>query len=124
MKPGHIVALVVLVLSMAVTLISFSGAITQHVTIAQAKARVGETVQVPGKIIHETAGFDASVGGLRFDVTDLKNPAERMTIIYKQPKPENFNTAVSVEAVGEYSKGVFHASTLLVKCPSKYSDKK
>ncbi len=49
---------------------------------------------------------------------------DRLTVVYPQPKPENFDNATSVEAVGQYRNGVFYASNLLVKCPSKYNDKK
>jgi len=130
MKVPHIIALVVIVASMALMLFSFTGAVAQHVNIGDAKMRAGETVQVPGNIDHSTQKFDTVKGELRFDIVGIdpktrkEIPSQRLTIVYAQPKPENFDTATGVEAVGTYENGVFKAQNLLVKCPSKYNDAK
>ncbi len=128
MKPAHVVALAVLLVAMGVSLYSFSGAVAQHVDVKQAMARPGEMVQVPGQIVKESVRYDAGKGALEFDVlaidpkTRAIDAAQRMTIVYRQPKPENFDQAVSVEAVGTFRDGVFEANNLLVKCPSKYKE--
>ena len=130
MKPGSLVAAIILVVTVVVTLFAFSGSIANHTTISDAIKRPAETLQVPGKIVQESVHYQK--GALRFDVLEVTRDAQkgehltgnRMTIVYAQPKPENFDTATSVEAIGEYRDGVFHASNLLVKCPSKYNDKK
>jgi cytochrome c-type biogenesis protein CcmE len=122
MKPAYMIALVVISACMAVTMWAFTNAVAKHVSVAQAMAKPGETVQVPGVIDRKSVGFDTIRGELRFDITDPKNPSSRMTIVYREPKPENFDSADKVEAVGVFKDGVFTASNLLVKCPSKYND--
>ncbi len=130
MKPAYIMAAVILAVTAAVTLFTFAGAVAQHSSITQAMAHPGATLQVPGKIIKDSVQYDATKGELRFDVIEVSRGADkkeivgdkRMTIIYRQPKPENFDTAVGVEAVGKFENGVFKADNLLVKCPSKYND--
>jgi cytochrome c-type biogenesis protein CcmE len=128
MKAPHIIALVVIVASMVVMLFSFSGAVAQHVAIGDVLHRTGETVQVPGNIDHSSVKYDTVKGVLQFDIvgvdpkTKAEIPSQRLTVIYQQPKPENFDTAKGVEAVGAYKDGVFTAQNLLVKCPSKYND--
>ncbi len=121
MKPAYIIALLILVVTAGVTLFSFSSAVAQHVTVAQAMSRPGEMVQVPGKIVKESVVYDSQAGQLRFDIVE-PNGTARMPVVYAQPKPENFDSAVSVEAIGQYKDGRFQATNLLVKCPSKYSD--
>ncbi len=122
------IALCVIVISMVVMLVSFSGAIAHHVSVSQVKMRPNEVLQVPGQIIKDTVAYDASKGELRFDIAAIDpisrkvNLSERMTVVYGQPKPENFDEAVGVEAIGKYDNGVFRAHDLLVKCPSKYND--
>ncbi len=123
MKPAYIIALVVIALSMVATLFAFSGSIARHVTIKEALAQPGQSVQVPGKILKDTVFYDAAKGELEFSIQEM-NGTRVMPVVYSQPKPENFDTATQVEAVGQYSNGVFHASNLLVKCPSKYNDQK
>jgi len=123
-KPSHIVALVVIALCFGVTMFSFTGAVAQRVTIAHAISHPAQVLHVPGKIVKESVAYTVrgGKGQLRFDVVDPKDAAAHMTIVYNEPKPENFDTATSVEATGQYKDGVFEATNLLVKCPSKYRD--
>ncbi|MCC6728083.1 MAG: cytochrome c maturation protein CcmE [Chthonomonadales bacterium] len=122
MKPAYLGAVGVLAVSMVAVLFSFGGAVAHHVDIAQARAQPNRTVQVPGDILKETVRFDAARGVLLFDIADRRKPSETMQVVYARPKPENFDTARSVEAIGQYRDGAFQAHTLLVKCPSKYND--
>jgi len=130
MKPPHIIALVVIVLCMVATLLSLSSAMAPHVTIPQAMASTQDVVQVPGSIVKGTVVFNSAKGQLQFDVMGIDPgtrkpiPSQRMSIVYTQPKPENFDSANEVEAVGKFENGVFRASNVLVKCPSKYGDDK
>lgn len=122
MKPGPTIAFVLLVGSAIVTFLSFSRATAKHVSIAEAKRSSGVVVQVPGKVDHSTVSLttDGSTPKLRFEVTDLQGSGERMTVVYSRAKPENFASCTSVEVVGRFQDGEFHAHTLLVKCPSRY----
>ena len=130
MKTPHLIAFGVIFACMIVMLFSFSGAINQHVTVAQAASHPNETLQVPGNIVKETVFYDRMTGQLKFDIVGVDpksrqpDPSQRMSVVYHQPKPENFDTATSVEAIGQYKNGLFEAKTLLVKCPSKYNDSK
>ena len=122
MKPAYMMALALIVVSLGVTLYTFSFSIAPHVTITQVMNMPGQQVQVPGKIIKDTVTFDTTRGELQFDIQEMKGP-NRLSVVYREPKPENFDSATSVEAVGVYRDGKFHAKNLLVKCPSKYNDK-
>lgn len=126
MKRGHIVAFAVLVLAAVGTLVSFSGAVAKHVSVADAKRMAGQTVQVPGRIVKNSIQYSVTGtrGELQFDITDMVAPDQTMRIVYARPKPENFETATSVEAVGRFDGSVFRAHNLLVKCPSKYESEK
>lgn len=122
MKPGIVVAVVVLVGAAAATFLSFSQATVKHVTIAEAMLAPGRTVQVPGRIVLDSVAFflRANQPELRFDITDLQGGTERMTVVYRKPRPEGFSSVTTIEAVGRFKDGVFNADALLVKCPSKY----
>ncbi|NUQ70715.1 MAG: cytochrome c maturation protein CcmE [Chthonomonadales bacterium] len=122
MKPAHIIAFSLLLISACVTLFSFSQATAPHVSIPQARAMPGKVVQVPGQIDHSSVSFTihGTQSELKFDITDMQGSKDRMTVVYRKPKPENFANATSVEAIGRYSDNAFQAHTLLVKCPSKY----
>jgi cytochrome c-type biogenesis protein CcmE len=119
-KPAYLVACFILLGSLGFTLYSFRP--TPYVSVAQARERPGETLQVQGKILKETVRYEISNGRgeLKFEIMDKHN--HRMQVVYPQAKPENFDEATNVDAIGRYENGVFRANTLLVKCPSKYSD--
>jgi cytochrome c-type biogenesis protein CcmE len=122
MRTTHIVALVILLGSLGVTLYSFSGALARHGSVKDALAHPGDTMQVPGKIARETVRYDAQRGELRFELIDMGDASQRLPVLYRQPKPDTFDTATSVEAIGVYRDGLFTARNLLLKCPSKYQD--
>ena len=122
MKPAYWIAILVVGACMCITLFAFSDAVAHHTTMTQAIARPGELLQVPGAILKDTVRYDSVKGRLQFDIAEPNNPGKVMTIVYAEPKPENFDAAKSVEAVGTFKDGKFHARNLLVKCPSKYGD--
>jgi cytochrome c-type biogenesis protein CcmE len=45
-----------------------------------------------------------------------------MPVTFTGSKPGNFDQAEKVVVIGRYHEGVFQASQILVKCPSKYDD--
>lgn len=61
-------------------------------------------------------------GRFSFDLQD--STGKMVKVVYAQPKPSNFEQAVSIVAVGHYDEAqqLFVADELLVKCPSKYQE--
>lgn len=53
-----------------------------------------------------------------FYLKDANN--NEMKVIYRGTKPNNFEIATNVVVTGKYENGVFHATDVLTKCPSKY----
>lgn len=45
-----------------------------------------------------------------------------MKVIYHGMIPNNFESSTSIVVTGKYSDGVFHATDILTKCPSKYQE--
>jgi cytochrome c-type biogenesis protein CcmE len=45
---------------------------------------------------------------------------EELKVVYKGAMPNNFESSTSVVVTGKYQNGVFVASDILTKCPSKY----
>ena len=43
-----------------------------------------------------------------------------LKVLYRGAMPNNFESSISVVVTGKYQNGVFHASDILTKCPSKY----
>ena len=46
-----------------------------------------------------------------------------LKVVYKGTIPNNFESSTSVVVTGKYQDGLFIASDILTKCPSKYEEK-
>ncbi|MBU1229002.1 MAG: cytochrome c maturation protein CcmE [Proteobacteria bacterium] len=60
--------------------------------------------------------------GVSFVLLDKENPAKTMRVSYRGAVPDTFKAGAEVIIEGGLDKagGVFQASTLITKCPSKY----
>ncbi len=127
MKPAGIVGLLIILSMLAFGAKAFVTNLTPYVPFAQARQTHGGTVQIMGPL--DKNSIASTVDGLRFDIFTKDNPADRMTVLFKESKPANFSLAIEVTAIGHYEpgatpgSGVFRADRLLVKCPSKYQGK-
>ncbi len=106
---------------------------------------VGRDVRVSGAVIGKTIQYDANTLTLRFTVANIPgdqseidrlgglaavlhqaviNPkAENLQIVYKGVKPDLLRDEAQAIMTGKLGQdGVFYASELLLKCPTKYED--
>ncbi|MCL5958161.1 MAG: cytochrome c maturation protein CcmE [Chloroflexi bacterium] len=75
-------------------------------------------VRVGGKVVEGTVKHDNSTRTLTFTVGDEQT---EIPVVYKGVIPDTFKEGVDVVVEGKYTpQGVFEASVLLAKCPSKY----
>ncbi len=122
MKKIHIILLVLVAAAIAV-LVSFLQTTTTYDTVATAKAK-------PGKFVHLMAKWDKTQP-LEYDA--LKNPnylaftavdslGEKVPVVYRNPKPENFELSERLVMKGKYEEGKFVCQSIQTKCPSKYKD--
>lgn len=103
--------------SAALGLSAFQKSLTPYVSFREAKA-AGTSVQVSGEVLRSQVAFDAMKGTLSFPLKD--HDGDVMNVVYHGGKPNNFDQAEQVVAIGRCENGVFHADSLLTKCPSKY----
>jgi len=109
---------------LVVSSVSSSGAYYLTVGELEAKARAGalhgRNVRVAGKVIGDTVDWDAESMSLRFSIQDETGT---LKVLYRGPKPDNLTDGADAVVEGKLGKdGVFHAKTLLLKCPSRYED--
>ncbi|OQX89057.1 hypothetical protein B6D60_00055 [candidate division KSB1 bacterium 4484_87] len=76
--------------------------------------------RVNGDLVLDSIKFDAENLILTFQITDGK---EVMDVRYHGVAPDTFSEAVSVVVEGKYTGGVFEATQIMTKCPSKYEAK-
>ena len=96
---------------------------TPYVSIAEATSSKNN-VQVKGLL---NKNFQPQQVGDDFNFSLLdEETGETMKVKYFGLKPDNFDDAYHIVAVGKYNSDekTFHAKKLLIKCPSKYEGQK
>ncbi len=114
--------LIILGVIVYVTVSSFQSNAIYYLTLpelnAQRAAMINQPLRLNAPLDKTSIQFDDKSLVLKFDLKDgnLVQP-----VVYKGVKPDTFEQGESVVAEGKLgADGVFVASTLLVKCPSKY----
>jgi cytochrome c-type biogenesis protein CcmE len=88
-------------------------------TNVQRAEQLGKTVQIVGTWVKEKgSSYNAEKNLFSFTMKDEQG--KEIPVELTGAKPNNFEIAVSVVAKGRVDGGVFKASHVLTKCPSKY----
>jgi cytochrome c-type biogenesis protein CcmE len=127
MKKMHVV-LIVLIAAIAAILVSTYTKAVDSVSFAEAAAKGEKQVKVVGMFdkTHEVeynANEDADL--TKFYVVDSDGRSCYVHLRDKQGKPMGLEMSENVTLEGKMGNdGVFYASHMLMKCPSKYNDQK
>ncbi|HAA01546.1 MAG TPA: cytochrome c maturation protein CcmE [Flavobacteriales bacterium] len=118
MKKTHIIALLVIAVSIGVILTSLSGAST-YANFTQAFEQPGKKFTVVGHLDHE---YEITSEPMRcsFYIRDKENNLKK--VVYNKAKPQDFERSESVVLTGSADGDTFFASEISMKCPSKYND--
>ncbi len=105
---------------------SFQANSMYYLTVPELKAQAqaegapffDKTVRVSGPLHKESIDWDAKTLTLKFHIID---GTEMFPVVFVGPVPDTMQNGETVVVEGKYTReGVFNASNILVKCPSKY----
>ncbi len=122
---GAVIGLVIIIGALAFSAVAFKSNLVNAVPFAEAIKATDSDVQVMAPPVPGTMAYDSTVHAVTFTMRE-KETGRLLAVIYKGPKPEDLDSAmskaVSIGATGTYdpAQRVFVADKLLVKCPSKY----
>lgn len=132
MKVTHIVMLIVIAVGIGIV-ISTSGDASSYATFKEAKARAEagntEAIHVAGKLPKNASG---EIKGMVYRPTKAPNTFHFLMkdrngalhqVVYRNPKPQDFERSEQVVVVGKFKGETFVADKILMKCPSKYKEK-
>ena len=106
--------------------VAFRGAATYYYTVAEILSKAnslnGQTVRVAGPVVVNSLEVSKSpVNSAKFVMHDRDNTQLVLTITYQGTLPDAFKEGTDAVAEGKLNpNGVFEASQIIVKCPSKY----
>jgi cytochrome c-type biogenesis protein CcmE len=123
MKKSSIFGLIVIAIAIAVVICTYSSSST-YGSFSDAKKTASELHVVghldKGKELYYDAAKDANY--FSFFVKDNKN--QECKVVFVGTKPQDFERSEQIVLTGQMVGNEFHASEILMKCPSKYTQDK
>jgi len=128
----HIVAILVIAIAIG-AIISTAGDASTYVTFNDAKAMAAngnkDKVHVVGSLIKDKSGKilgmnytpELDPNFFSFILSDTNKT--KMEVIYFKPKPQDFERSEKIVIIGNVKDNKFIADQILMKCPSKYSER-
>lgn len=124
MKRSHIIGIILIAIAIGAIFTSLGDSST-YASFSMAQAHEGTEFHVVGKLdkskemIYEPEK-DPNI--FVFYMKDSDSTERRVTL--HQAKPQDFEHTEQIVAIGKCEGNEFHASSVLMKCPSKYVDGK
>lgn len=86
--------------------------------LAEGESISGKQVRVAGQVVPDSVKQDTENFTLSFTITDGETT---LPVVYQGVVPDTFKAGTDIVVEGKSDQqGVFHASKLITKCPSKY----
>jgi cytochrome c-type biogenesis protein CcmE len=113
---------VILIALVYLLYLSFGSSVSYYVTVSEYFERSDElldtNIRVAGKVADNPIEWNADDLELMFTITE---GGKNMPVIYKGAQPSGFKAGSTILVEGKYgSDGLFRASQIILKCPSKY----
>ena len=102
---------------------SFADSVTPYVGIKEAKAATSSSGQVKGLLAKDAPAPHMEGNDFVFTLQD-EETGEELLVHYHGTKPDQFDEAHHIVAIGKMQGEAFSSDKLLIKCPSKYEQQK
>lgn len=124
MKKSHIIGIILIAVAIGAIFASLGDAST-YASFSIAEKNEGKEFHVVGKLNKEKEMIYAPEKDPNLFVFYMKDSdsTERKVTLH-QAKPQDFEHTEQIVAIGKCVGNEFHASSVLMKCPSKYVDTK
>jgi cytochrome c-type biogenesis protein CcmE len=123
MKKSAILGLVVIAIAIAVIISVYSSSST-YATFAEAQQTESELHIIGHLNKQKELVYDAAKDANYFSFYMKDNKGEERKVIFTGTKPEDFERSEQLVLTGQMVGNEFHASKILMKCPSKYTQDK
>ena len=124
MKTYHIILIVIIVIAIGVVISTFTDTST-YTNFKEAGRYPGKEYHIIGKLVTEKPiVYDTKVNANQFSFFMRDDKGIEKQEIYAGSKPQDFEKSEQVVVMGKMEGETFKASSLLLKCPSKYNNDK
>ena len=124
MKTIHIIIILILVVAVAVVISTMTDSST-YSDFTEAAMKPGKELHIIGKLNRgKPIEYNAQKNANQFSFYLVDDKGVEKKVIYNNAKPQDFEKSEKVVIIGSMHGDLFMAKSLLLKCPSKYNDKK
>lgn len=129
MKKSHILIVIVIAAAIGI-LVSTAGDASTYVDFKEAY-RIAQTgsekeIHVVGQLKKDASGnvvgIKPGIDRVSFSFVMVDEHGKEQHVTHNQPMPQDFIKSEKVVVIGSYKGDTFHASKILLKCPSKYQE--
>ena len=120
MKKTHIVALVIIAISVGV-IIAMSNDYSSYENFSVAKSNPGKELHVVGELVRpDEMHYDPLKDANYFSFYLKDKEGVESKVVFEGTKPQDFEKSEQIVLTGKMKDDYFEASQILMKCPSKY----
>ncbi|HWZ14808.1 MAG TPA: cytochrome c maturation protein CcmE [Mucilaginibacter sp.] len=123
MKKSSIMGLIVIAIAIAV-IISVTSKSSSYSTFNEARKISGELSVVGHLDKQKELYYDAAKDANYFSFFAKDNKGQECKVVINSTKPQDFEKSEQIVLTGQMVGNEFHASKILMKCPSKYTQDK
>jgi cytochrome c-type biogenesis protein CcmE len=123
MKTSHIIIIVVLIAAIGIIISTVYKADT-YSNFKEAALHPEKELQIIGSSVKDKPVVFDTIAGTHFSFYMKDDKGNISKVVYNGAKPQDFEKLEQVVVIGKWEDSLFRASSLLLKCPSKYNDKK
>lgn len=124
MKKIHIVGIIIIAIAIGAIFTTLNNTST-YAGFAEATKDAGSEFHVVGKLDKQKeAIYDPKADANLFTFYMIDNKGIESKVVLHKNKPQDFERSEQIVLIGKMQGNEFHASDILMKCPSKYNDGK
>lgn len=122
MKKVHLILIILLATGIGVIMSTLADSST-YSTFNAAAEQPQEEVHIVGKLASgKPLEYDPAVNANMFSFYMVDKDGQERKVVFSGTKPQDFERSEQIVITGKCSGGDFHASKILMKCPSKYNN--
>jgi cytochrome c-type biogenesis protein CcmE len=124
MKKTHIIGIVIIAVAIGAILTTLNNTST-YASFKEASEADDQEFHIVGKFDKEKENvYNPKVDANVFTFYMIDNKGTECKVVLHKNKPQDFERSEQIVLIGKMQGNEFHASDILMKCPSKYNDGK
>ena len=124
MKKIHIILIIIIAIAIGAIFTTLNNTST-YANFNEATKEQGSEFHVVGKLNKQKeTKYDPKVDANLFTFYMIDNNGTESKVVLHKNKPQDFERSEQIVLIGKMQGTEFHATDILMKCPSKYNDGK